>query len=76
MQGRADYIPPRPILVVKENVCEDGPNGTPSEILDEEDSSLTRSNKKWEEIFAEAGLTIVKEQVQLGLPAGLFMVKM
>lgn len=67
---------------MKENVCSDlAPNeasqGQPRavSVLDEEDSSLTRSNKMWEEIFEQAGLKIVKEQVQEGLPAGLFLVK-
>ena len=36
---------------------------------------ICRSNKMWEEIFEQAGLKIVKEEVQLGLPQGLFMVK-
>ncbi|KAJ9126553.1 hypothetical protein QFC24_001581 [Naganishia onofrii] len=66
----------RSVLVVKENVCEDLPGNQPQSILDEEDSSLTRSNAAWEEIFQRAGLTIVKDQVQEGLPAGLYMVKM
>jgi len=38
-------------------------------------SIIFRSNKMWEEIFEQAGLKIVKEEVQLGLPQGLFMVK-
>ncbi|KAH8078325.1 AdoMet dependent proline di-methyltransferase-domain-containing protein [Filobasidium floriforme] len=69
------YNDPGAVIVVKENVCENGPDGTAVSVLDEEDSSLTRSNKMWEEIFQQAGLKIVKEEVQLGLPQGLFMVK-
>ncbi|KAK4689470.1 hypothetical protein P7C73_g638, partial [Tremellales sp. Uapishka_1] len=53
------------LIFVKENVCEDGPDGKAAEFLDEEDSSLTR----------EAGLELVKEQVQEGLPDELFLVK-
>ncbi|BEJ12456.1 hypothetical protein CspHIS471_0209160 [Cutaneotrichosporon sp. HIS471] len=64
-----------PIIVVKENCCEDGPDGRASEFLDEEDSSLTRSNGKWLEVFHEAGLQVVKEEVQQGLPDELFVVK-
>ena len=30
------------LIIVKENTCEDGPDGGPKEFLDEEDSSLTR----------------------------------
>lgn len=92
------YTDPGAVIVVKENVCEDGSGSTAVSVLDEEDSSLTRSvglshakkmrprltelltsrhrsNKMWEEIFQQAGLKIVKEEVQLGLPQGLFMVK-
>lgn len=31
-----------PLIIVKENCCEDGPDGRAHEFLDEEDSSLTR----------------------------------
>lgn len=31
-----------PLIIVKENCCEDGPDGRADEFLDEEDSSLTR----------------------------------
>ena len=30
------------MIFVKENCCEDGPGGAPTEFLDEEDSSMTR----------------------------------
>lgn len=30
------------LIIVKENTCEDGPDGAAKEFLDEEDSSLTR----------------------------------
>lgn len=30
----------------------------------------------WKKLFREAGLTLVKEQVQEGLPEGLYQVKM
>jgi hypothetical protein len=30
------------LIIVKENTCEDGPDGSAKEFLDEEDSSLTR----------------------------------
>lgn len=35
-----------------------------------------RSNALWLQIFQQAGLKVVKQQVQEGLPAGLFAVKM
>ncbi|KAL1408882.1 hypothetical protein Q8F55_005696 [Vanrija albida] len=64
-----------PLIIVKENCCEDGPDGKGNEFLDEEDSSLTRSNGKWLEVFEEAGLQVVKDEVQQGLPNELFTVK-
>jgi hypothetical protein len=35
-----------------------------------------RSDKAWKAIFEKAGLTLVREQVQEGLPEGLYEVKM
>jgi len=132
------------LIIVKENTCEDGPDGLAKEFLDEEDSSLTRyvfvvlllriilppchlrssssispfsitplelsinsrylycsfalpaqwsvepmyrlwlnareatddrSNGKWLEVFNDAGLKLVKEEVQVGMPEELFVVK-
>ncbi|RXK38907.1 hypothetical protein M231_03856 [Tremella mesenterica] len=63
------------IIVVKENVCEDDPSGDSREILDEQDSSLTRSVGRWREVFEDAGLVVLKEEVQHGMPTGLFTVK-
>jgi len=37
---------------------------------------LTRSDKAWKVIFKQAGLKLVREQVQEGLPEGLYVVKM
>lgn len=34
-----------------------------------------RSNGKWLQVFEEAGLRVVKEEVQEGLPQELFAVK-
>lgn len=34
-----------------------------------------RSNGKWLEVFTEAGLKVVKEEVQHGMPDELFTVK-
>jgi len=65
----------RSLIVVKENLCRNFENG-PRTIFDEQDSSLTRSDLAWKKIFGDAGLTLVKEQVQHGLPAGLYEVKM
>jgi len=64
------------LIIVKENTCSDAPDGGPRIHLDEEDSSLTRSDMAFKQIFREAGLEIVYEQVQEGFPAGLYVVKM
>lgn len=36
---------------------------------------VIRSDKAWKVVFQNAGLTLLKEEVQLGLPEGLFVVK-
>lgn len=38
--------------------------------------TITRSDMAWKAAFREAGLRLVKEQVQEGLPDGLYVVKM
>ena len=38
-------------------------------------SSKLRSNGKWLQVFRAAKLKIVKEEIQVGLPEELFMVK-
>jgi len=63
------------LIVVKENLCSDALDGSPRTVFDEEDSSLTRSDKAWKQIFVQAGLKLIRETVQLGLPAGLYVVK-
>ncbi|KAG2184923.1 hypothetical protein INT43_000836 [Umbelopsis isabellina] len=61
---------PNGIIGIKEN------NATKGYIVDEEDSSVTRSDELFKKIFKAAGYTVLKEKKQHGLPAGLFMVKM
>jgi hypothetical protein len=41
-EEKETYQDPGGVIVVKENVCEDGPGGVGNSVLDEEDSSLTR----------------------------------
>jgi protein N-terminal methyltransferase len=36
---------------------------------------MVRSNNRWLEVFEDAGLEVVKEEVQHGMPEELFMVK-
>lgn len=64
------------LLVVKENCCSDGDDGTPRTNFDPEDSSLTRSDLAWKQAFKAAGLSLIREQVQGGFPDGLYVVKM
>ncbi|PWZ00448.1 DUF858-domain-containing protein [Testicularia cyperi] len=64
------------IIGVKENVCGEEADGTERVWYDDEDHSITRSTKAYERVFREAGLEVVKCQVQLGMPAELFVVKM
>ncbi|KAE9409686.1 DUF858-domain-containing protein [Gymnopus androsaceus JB14] len=64
------------LIVVKENLCSDASDGGPRTVFDEEDSSFTRSDMAWKTAFQKAGLNLVKEQVQDGLPDGLYVVKM
>lgn len=40
------------------------------------DYQLVRSDKAWKVIFKQAGLRLIQEKVQDGLPEGLFVVKM
>ncbi|KAI0340104.1 DUF858-domain-containing protein [Trametopsis cervina] len=68
--------PDESVIIVKENLCSDTDDGEPLTIFDESDSSLTRSDLAWKKAFAQAGLTVVYEQVQQGFPDGLFEVKM
>ncbi|KAG5645244.1 hypothetical protein DXG03_006661 [Asterophora parasitica] len=66
----------RSLFVVKENLCQDNADGSACTLFDEQDSSLTRSDKAWKNIFDQAGLRLVMEEVQHGLPEGLYVVKM
>ncbi|WVN89180.1 uncharacterized protein L203_104396 [Cryptococcus depauperatus CBS 7841] len=62
-------------IFVKENCCNDAPGGVAHEFIDEETSSLTRSTAKWLQVFADAGLEVVKEVVQEGMPEYLYVIK-
>ncbi|SJX61911.1 related to TAE1-AdoMet-dependent proline methyltransferase [Sporisorium reilianum f. sp. reilianum] len=64
------------IIGVKENVCTEEADGTERVWYDDEDHSITRSTKAYERVFKEAGLDIVKCEIQFGMPAELFVVKM
>lgn len=63
------------VIIVKENIYVESETGG-DVFFDDQDSSLTRSDRTFKRIFSEAGLTLILERVQKGFPAGLFEVKM
>jgi len=58
-------LKPGGIIVIKDNVGGEGCE------LDSEDSSVMRNNVQLEEIFRLAGVTILKNQLQIGFPQEL-----
>ncbi|KAG0305277.1 hypothetical protein BGZ98_004376 [Dissophora globulifera] len=63
-------LKPGGMIFVKEN------NAKVGVVIDEEDSSMTRSDQVWKEMFVKSGLRLLKDDVQKGFPSGLFAVKM
>ncbi|KAI8459808.1 alpha-N-methyltransferase NTM1, partial [Phakopsora pachyrhizi] len=63
-------------LVVKENVYQDqsDPDGDLVE-FDDQDSSLTRSNKRFCRLFEESGLKLIRDEIQVGFNPELYQVK-
>ena len=57
-------------IVVKENNCQEG------FVVDKEDSSVTRSDSYFRELFKHSGLELFHCEVQGGLPKELFAVRM
>ncbi|GAA5978207.1 hypothetical protein JCM10908_004273 [Rhodotorula pacifica] len=70
LRQQPDGGPCEGYIVLKENVCQD----EAERIFDEDDSSFTRSDKVFREIFERAGLTLYRREVQQGFPAELFPV--
>lgn len=58
------------LIFVKENIA------TAEDVFDEQDSSWTRSEASFLEIFKAAGLVVVKAGLQHGFPKELFRVKL
>ncbi|KFX91639.1 hypothetical protein O988_07665 [Pseudogymnoascus sp. VKM F-3808] len=56
-------------IVVKENLTSE------EDVYDETDSSVTRTEGKFKELFAEAGLKIVRTELQRGFPRELYPVR-
>ncbi|KAG0089285.1 hypothetical protein BGZ93_003758 [Podila epicladia] len=62
-------LKPGGMIFVKEN------NAKVGIVIDEEDSSMTRSDLVWKEMFEKSGLKLLREDTQKGFPSGLFAVK-
>lgn len=59
-------------IVVKENISS---NVEGKDIFDEQDSSVTRTDENWRKIFKDAGLVLLKTELQTGFPKHLFPVR-
>lgn len=59
-------------IIIKENMSTsvDG-----EDIFDEEDSSVTRMDQKFRQLFKEADMRLIKTEVQRGFPKGLYPVR-
>ncbi|KAM3500476.1 hypothetical protein MY10362_006372, partial [Beauveria mimosiformis] len=60
---REALVPETGVIVVKENLSTSG-----VDVFDAVDSCVTRHEDTWKSIFQQAGLRIVKEEPQRGLP--------
>ncbi|KAG6365402.1 hypothetical protein INS49_007013 [Diaporthe citri] len=58
------------LIVVKENISTNG-----VDLFDDQDSSVTRTDEKFQAIFKDAGLRLVKAETQRGFPKELFPVR-
>jgi len=67
-----DGVTPTGWVVVKENMSTDREG---ADVFDEVDSSVTRTDGKFQELFREAGLKIVRTELQTGFPKGLYPVR-
>ncbi|KAI2630990.1 alpha-N-methyltransferase NTM1 [Hypoxylon sp. NC1633] len=59
------------VIVVKENVSTNG-----KDLFDPQDSSVTREDESFRRIFEEAGLRLVRTELQHGFPHELYPVRM
>ncbi|KAG0245639.1 hypothetical protein BGX31_006800 [Mortierella sp. GBA43] len=63
-------LKPGGMIFIKEN------NAKVGIVIDDDDSSMTRSDLVWKEMFEASGLRLLREDTQKGFPSGLFAVKM
>lgn len=59
-------------IVVKENISN---HELGEDVFDETDSSVTRTDAKFRQIFEQSGLKIVSTELQKGMPPGLYAVR-
>lgn len=59
-------------VVIKENLSN---HHLREDVYDETDSSVTRTDAKFKQLFAEAGWRIVSTELQKGMPQGLYPVR-
>lgn len=73
LQRCAKALAPGGLIVVKENITNCG-----YDVFDPDDSSVTRTDEGYRKIFSDAGLVVVKSELQKGFPQslGLFPVRM
>lgn len=60
-------------IVIKENMSTSADG---EDLYDELDSSVTRTNEKFQQLFKEADFRLVRTEVQKGFPRGLFPVRL
>ncbi|KAK6458398.1 alpha-N-methyltransferase NTM1 [Scheffersomyces xylosifermentans] len=65
-----EALMPNGTLIVKENIA------PVEDIFDETDSSVTRTDEKFRELFVYAGFKLIASDVQKGLPKELYPVRM
>lgn len=59
-------------IIVKENMSTEPDE---SDIFDETDSSVTRSDRKFRQLFEQVGLKVIATEVQRGMPSELYPVR-
>jgi protein N-terminal methyltransferase len=59
-------------IVVKENLSN---HNLDKDVFDEEDSSVTRTDRKFRQLFEDAGVRVVASELQKGMPPGLYAVR-
>lgn len=72
LQRCADGLADGGVIAIKDNVC---PPSMGFEV-DNTDNSVTRSDKHYKSLFEKAGLTLIRDEIQKGLPTELFEVRM